>query len=733
MLPAWQLQMATGAVKGEESAVNITHLLDRIEAYHPDLDPGLLRRAFSVASDAHAGQTRLSGDPYITHPLAVAMTLAELELDEATIAAGLLHDVVEDTGVASQVVREEFGEEIAGLVEGVTKLSRIDFRSQREHQAENLRKMLLAMARDLRVIFIKLADRLHNMRTLQALPEERRREVAEETLQVFAPLADRLGIWMLKWELEDCSLRYLDPGGYQAVGRNVKRTRPERERMIGEAIRQIRERLEQGGITAEITGRPKHFYSIYQKMQTQKVDFDDIRDLEAIRIVVDSIPDCYEALGLVHDLWVPIKDMFSDYIAKPKPNGYRSLHTKVMRPGGKVIEVQIRTREMHRTAEYGWAAHWHYKEGGRPDKLEERLPWLRQLLEHPYDRDSRQWIESLDLFKDEVFVFTPQRDVINLPAGSTPVDFAYRIHTDIGNHCSRAKANGEIVPLSYTLQNGDVIEIITRSNARPSLDWRSFVATPQAKTRINQWYRRQRRDESIQHGRTLLHEECKRVSVEPAELMRPEGMGKVARRFNYHSGEDLVAAVGFGEVSAEAVINRLRDLLEPTPRPMVLMPSPVRAQGALRLGIAAQGVSDILFRLSKCCSPVPGDAIVGYITRGKGVAVHRVSCPNISHIIENEPQRLIRVAWTLSEETYYPATVEIEALDRVGLLSDITAILSESKTNIRSAKVRTRKDGRAHMELVLDIQDIQHLRRLTDSLNELPDIISVHRVGIPQT
>jgi len=725
--------MATGAVKRKKSAVNIAHLLDRIKAYHPDLEVSLLRRAFRVASDAHAGQTRLSGDPYISHPFAVAMTLAELELDEASIAAGLLHDVVEDTGVAAQAVREEFGEEIAELVEGVTKLSRIDFYSQRQHQADNLRKMLLAMARDLRVIFIKLADRLHNMRTLHALPEQRRREVAEETLQVFAPLADRLGIWMVKWELEDCSLRHLDPEGYHAVARNVRRTRLQRERMIQGAIRQIRERLEQAGVAAEITGRPKHFYSIYQKMQTQKVDFNDIRDLEAIRIVVNTIPDCYEALGLVHDLWVPIKDMFSDYIAKPKPNGYRSLHTKVMGPAGKVREVQIRTHDMHRTAEYGWAAHWRYKEGGRADKAEERLAWLRQLLEEPDQRDSQQWIESLDLFKDEVFVFTPQRDVIDLPAGSTPVDFAYRIHTDLGNHCAGAKANGEIVPVSYTLKNGDVIEIITRANARPSIDWLSFVATPQAKTRIKQWFRRQRRDENIQHGRTLLHEECKRAGVEPAELIQPEGMQKVARRFNYRGEEELIAAVGFGEVSAEAVVNRLRELVEPTPPPMVLAPSPARAQGALRLGIAAQGVSDILFRLSKCCSPVPGDAIVGYITRGKGAAVHRVSCPNIAHIIESEPQRLIRVSWTLSEETYYPVAVEIEALDRVGLLNDITAILSESKTNIRSAKVRTRKDGRALMALVLDVPDLDHLRRLTDSLNELADIISVHRVGGPQS
>jgi GTP pyrophosphokinase len=717
---------------GERPAVDLPELLARVESYHPEVDRDLLARAYELAAQAHAGQKRLTGDEYITHPLAVASLLAELEMDTATLAAALLHDVVEDTGHDLEEVRTGFGEEIASLVDGVTKLRRIHFDTRKERQAENLRRMLLAMAKDLRVILIKLADRLHNMRTLAPLPEERRREVAQETLQIFAPIAHRLGVWRLKWELEDLALRHLESEKYHEIVRAVARTRDERVATIQHAIGELRARLKAMGVEAEIEGRPKHFYSIYHKMQTQSVDFDQILDLEAIRVIVNTEPECYTALGVVHSLWLPLPNMFTDYIAKPKPNLYQSLHTKVVGPHGQPLEVQIRTWAMHRRAEYGVAAHWRYKEGGRSDlEAETKLSWLRQLLDlHTDFRDPQEWLESLklDLFKDQVFVFTPKGDVIDLPAGSTPVDFAYRIHTQVGNTCVGAKVNGKMVPLSYVFENGDVAEIMTssRPGARPSLDWLSIATTSQAKSRIKSWYRREQREESIGRGRERLAEECERLGLLPAELLEEKALSGIAPKLNCTSVEDIYAAVGYGDLAAETVVRRLQG--EPARTKPEKKKPPRREQGSLRLAISMGGVTDVLFRLSRCCAPVPGDPIVGFVTRGRGVTVHRANCPNVSYYARREPDRVAAMEWTLSPEAYFPVVIQVDALDRVGLTTDITSIISAANTNIVEARVRTAGRPKiARFDFTLEVKDVKHLQRLMERIGALSDVLRVDR------
>jgi len=705
--------------------------LQRVVAYNPEVDRELLLRAYEFAAAAHAGQKRLTGEDYMVHPLGVAGLLAELELDQATLAAALLHDVAEDTGHSLEELGEQFGQEIASLVEGVTKLRRIHFDSGRERQAENLRRMLLAMAKDLRVILIKLADRLHNMRTLDPLPEDRRRAVAQETLQIFAPIAHRLGIWHYKWELEDLGLRYLKPEEYHQIVPAVARSREERLAVIQRAIAELGPRLRGLGIEAEIEGRPKHFYSIYQKMQRQSVDFDQILDLEAIRVIVNTEPECYTALGVVHSLWLPLPNMFTDYVAKPKSNMYQSLHTKVVGPHGQPMEVQIRTWAMHRRAEYGVAAHWRYKEGGSGDlEAESKLSWLRQLLELQGDlRDPQEWLESLklDLFKDQVFVFTPKGDVIDLPAGSTPVDFAYRIHTQVGHSCVGAKVNGRMVPLSYVFENGDVAEIITssRRNAGPSLDWLSFVATSQAKSRIKAWYRREQREESVLRGRERLEEECHRLGLEPSEVLHEEAIQGLASKLGYPSVEDLHAGLGYGDVSAETVMRRLRGEA-PRARPKK---RPARKdQGGLRLAVSVGGVTDVLFRLSRCCTPVPGDPILGFITRGRGVTVHRRNCPNIGYYSRREPGRMAALEWTLSPDVYFPVVIQVDALDRVGLMSDITSIISATNTNIVEARARTGgKPKTARFDFTLEVKDLRQLQTITDRIGALSDVLRVER------
>jgi len=712
-------------------AKSVDDLIAAVRQHRPDADEGLLRRAYEFAHRAHRGVSRADGKPYISHPVEVALVLAELGLDDQVLAAALLHDVIEDTPVGVADLRAEFGEEIAGLVNGVTKLSQINFRTQRERQAQNLRKMLLAVARDLRVILIKLADRLHNMRTLRSLPPDRRRDIAQETLQIFAPIAHRLGVWRIKWELEDLALRHIDPRAYHRIVRQVAQTREDRERTVNQAIAQLRERLDQVGIKAEIHGRPKHFFSIYQKMQAQGVDFDQILDLQAIRVLVQTVAECYSVLGEVHTLWLPLPNMFTDYIAKQKANFYQALHTKVIGPNGEPMEVQIRTYDMHRTAEYGVAAHWRYKEGDQEDKdLEQKLTWLRQLLDLQRDlTDPGEWLDSLkiDLFQDQVFVFTPRGDVIDLPAGSTPVDFAYRIHTDIGHSCVGARANGRIVPLTYVFNNGDVAEILTsKTPAGPSLDWLSFVKTSQAKGRIKSWYRKVRHDEDLGRGRELLQEEIKRQGLELPEAERTERLSEIAARLNYISGDDLVAAIGHGTVTAESIINRVQAQLEQQRKP----PVPLRKarQGTLQLGIAATGMDNVLFRLSRCCAPIPGDHIVGYTTRGRGLAIHRQSCPNVARFAEREAERLVSVEWTFAKNAVYPAELEVEALDRVGLLNDVTGIITSHEINISSARVRTTKPRKAMIALTVDVTGTEQLQNVIEALNRLSDVLSVRRL-----
>jgi len=711
----------------------VENLLRRVSSYRPEADLELIRRAYTFASIAHQGQKRASGDIYITHPLAVAEVVAELEADEEAVAAALLHDTLEDTSTTQAELVAAFGQEIAQLVAGVTKLGQIDFRTRQERQAGNLRKMLLAMAKDLRVILIKLCDRLHNMRTLRALPEEKRRAVSQETLHIFAPIAHRLGVWRLKWELEDLSLRHLDPEAYERIGRMVARTRSEREETIREAIGQLEERLPQAGIPAEIKGRPKHFYSIYQKLQREGVDFEQIMDLEAIRVIVNTVPDCYAVLGVVHEMWLPLPDMFTDYIAKPKPNLYRALHTKVLGPHESPMEVQIRTWDMHRTAEYGVAAHWRYKEGGR-DTSDQKLAWLRQLLELQTElKNPGEWLESLqiDLFKDQVFVFTPKGDVIDLPAESTPIDFAYRIHTDVGNHAVGARVNAKMVPLSYRFKNGDVVEVLTAKHSPgPSLDWLSFVVTSQAKSKIKGWYRRLRREENITRGREALEEEIRRMGLSPADLNLTERLEQIASRFNCPGPEDLLAAIGYGEVTAETVAHRLRDeeqgkreLAHPT------APAQPAPEGAVPVQISASAADkDLLFRLSRCCSPVPGDQIGGYVTRGRGVAVHREDCPNLVSSRSHEPERVMPLQWSRAAAGAFATHVRVEALDRVGLLNDILGITSTHKLNIRSANVRTTAGKMAYINLVLDIANTGQLQAVLDEVLALSDVVRVHRV-----
>lgn len=720
-------------------------VLTRIERYAPVYNREMLERAYAFASRIHEGQLRQSGEPYIVHPLEVAHVLAELEMDESSIAAALLHDTIEDgmlerddgevTPVTRADLAERFGDEVAALVEGVTKLGTIHITSREERQAENLRKMLLATAKDIRVIVIKLADRFHNMRTLRYLPEADQRRIADETMHIFAPIAHRLGIWKLKWELEDLSLRALEPEVYREIQTKVNRTRAEREEVVGTAIRQLQSRLAQIGIEAEVVGRPKHFYSIYLKMRNQDVDFNQILDLEAVRVIVNTVQECYAALGEVHSLWLPLPNMFTDYIAKPKPNLYQSLHTKVIGPHGQPLEVQIRTWDMHRTAEVGIAAHWRYKEGGGRDvEFERKVAWLRSLLEMQAEAKSEaDWLDALkvNLFKDQVFVFTPAGDIIDLPAGATPIDFAYRIHTDLGAKCAGAKVNGRLVPLTYQFQNGDVAEIIVRANQKPSLDWLNIVASSHARNKIKAWFRKQNRDENIQRGRQALEEECRRLGVPAADILRQEKLLEIANKANLVTVDDLYALIGYGELTAEGVVHRIReDLPKRSMDELRTTSAHLQEQGELPIRIEASGIDGVLFKLSKCCQPIPGDNIVGYVTRGKGVTIHRLDCPNVRKTAEDEEEakRLMHLEWQDTGQGSYQADLEIIALDRVGLMADIGAIFSETKTNIRSAKMTVDQKKRlAHLILQVETTGVNNLQEMIARINVLSDIIQIHR------
>src|SRR5579862_8787712 len=712
--------------------MTIQELITRVQLYDPSADGRWLARVYEVADTAHEGQRRASGESYIEHPLAVAGILAELEMDRQTIAAALLHDVVEDTTVTSEHVASEFGEEIAHLVEGVTKLTRIPYQSKEDAQVENLRKMFMAMAKDIRVIIIKLADRLHNMRTLQSLPAAKQQTIARETLDIYAPIAHRLGIWKIKWEIEDLCLRYIDPEPYREIVELVAKTRNEREADVEEAIARLRREFAEMKINAEIHGRPKHFYSIYSKIKKGR-DFSTIYDLTAIRIIVDTVKDCYAALGAVHSTWTPLPGRFKDYIAMPKPNMYQSLHTTVVGPAGEPLEIQIRTWEMHRTGEYGIAAHWRYKEGGKADQFENKLSWLRALLEWQKDmRDSRVFMENLkiDLFDSQVFVFSPRGDVYPIVAGGTPLDFAYQVHTDVGNHCVGARVNGRIVPLDHGLQNGDICEIlVNKSSGRPSLDWLSIVKTSSAKHKIKQWFRKERREENVLAGQEMLEQELARAGLR-TDVARGALLEGIASRLNYSTPTDLYAAIGFGDASAQAVVNRVRDELKhdnvvdltrigrrPTPRKTVRRTS----------GVRIAGVDDVLVRLSKCCSPVPGDPIIGYVTIGRGVSVHRADCPNVA-FMNATPERILQAQWTNAADATHAVDLEVEAEDRAQLLQDIMAVFAELKTQVSSVTARVRKDGMAVTSLTVQIRDLDHLHKILTKLGALRKVRRVYRV-----
>ncbi len=725
-----------------EPAIGIDDLIALMKTYLPAEAAAAAEKAYHYAAEAHKGQRRVSGEEYIFHPLGVAKILADLQLDAVTITASLLHDVVEDTTVTSEELEKNFGREAAMLVDGVTKLSRIEYKSKEEQQLENYRKMFLAMAKDIRVVLIKLADRLHNMRTLKAMSPEKQRETARETLEIFAPLAHRLGIFRIKWELEDLAFRYLEPESYYKLVDEVKQKRAEREELIGEAVALLRERLEAMGIKAEIQGRPKNFYSIFKKMQKDHKDIDEIYDLSAVRVVVDNVKDCYGALGIVHTLWKPLPYRFKDFIAMPKSNLYQSLHTTVIGPKGHPLEIQIRTWEMHRISEYGIAAHWRYKEGGKSaDRdYEQKLSWLRQLLEWQQDlRDPREFMETvrLDVLTDEVFVFTPRGDVIDLPAGSTPIDFAYRVHTEVGHRCTGVRVNNKMVPLETKLNNGDIVEIITSKQANgPSRDWLNIVASTETKNKIRQWFKKEKREENLAKGRELLEKESKRLGYELSELSKGDRLEEVARKLNWGSVDDLLAALGYGGQSLPGVMTKLVESYRKAQRAaaptdlatVVSEVKPKRTKSKASHGILVKGESGVMVRLARCCNPVPGDEIIGYITRGRGVSIHRTDCPNLLGSRE-EFERMIEVAWDIAPSNLYKVPIEISCVDRAGVLSEILMMTSEAKINVSSVNAKTHKSKLATIYLSLEIANLSQLENIMSKMRKVKDVYSVQRAA----
>ncbi|AFZ37091.1 (p)ppGpp synthetase I, SpoT/RelA [Stanieria cyanosphaera PCC 7437] len=709
-----------------------------------DEQTNLICRAFNFAYQLHEGQYRKSGEPYIAHPVAVAGLLRDLGGDSVTIAAGFLHDVVEDTEVTPEEIEERFGTDVRQLVEGVTKLSKFNFSSKTERQAENFRRMFLSMAKDIRVIVVKLADRLHNMRTLEHLKPEKQQRIALETREIFAPLANRLGIGRFKWELEDLSFKYLEPEAYREIQALVAERRTDRETRIDKVTEIIRSRLQKLGVNVfELKGRPKHLYGIYQKMQRQQKEFHEIFDIAAVRIIVETNEECYRSLAVVHDAFKPIPGRFKDYIGLPKPNRYQSLHTTVVGLNGRPLEIQIRTLEMHHIAEYGIAAHWKYKETGssntRLNSDDEKFTWLRQLLEWQNDlKDAQEYIDSLkdNLFEDDVYVFTPDGDVIALAHGSTPVDFAYRIHTEVGNHMKGARVNGRWSVLDRSLQNGDIVEIITQKNSHPSLDWLNFVVTPTARNRIRQWYKRSHRDENLLRGRGLLEKELGKSGLDA--LLKSERMQITAQRCNYQTVEDLLAALGYGEITLNQVVNRLRDVVkeqQPVEEvvPKLELPSPSVHEVSKSTGSKSPiaGVEGLLYHLAGCCKPLPGESIIGVVTRSsRGISIHRQGCHNVDNI---PGERLVPVSWNRIDEQgrplTYPVDIQIEAIDRVGVLKDILAKVSDQNVNVRNAGVKTSPNQPAIISLSIDIRDRNQFEYLLNRIKKMSDILNIRRVN----
>jgi guanosine-3',5'-bis(diphosphate) 3'-pyrophosphohydrolase len=725
--------------------MGIEQLLEKATAYLKDSDLEWIREAYTFAEQAHHGQVRKSGEPYILHPLAVAEILVNMQMDVTSIIASLLHDVVEDTTVSLDTVRQHFGDTCAMLVDGLTKLEKIQFKSKEEHQNENYRKMFVAMAQDIRVILIKLADRLHNMRTLKFQSEESRRRISDETLEIFCPIAHRLGMSAIKWEMEDIALRYLNPQQYYRIVNLMQKKRAEREQYIQDVVDNIADKLNEMSIEGDISGRPKHIYSTYKKMTTQNKQFNEIYDLLAIRVIVDNIKDCYAALGIIHTLWKPMPGRFKDYIAMPKPNMYQSLHTTVIGPNGEPLEVQIRTWEMHRTSEFGVAAHWAYKEGSivPSGNFEDKMNWFREILELQNEaQDASEFMESLkmDFFSDLVYVFTPKGEVIELPSGSVPLDFAYRIHTEVGNRTIGAKVNGRIIPLDQRLKTGDIVEILTSKHSYgPSQDWVKIAQSSHAKSKIKQWFKKEKREENIDKGRDAIEREIKRLGIEVSTVMTEDQLMEVANKFTFNDVDDMFSAVGYGGITAAQICTRLTEKIrkeaeaEKVEKSLKLTGEIKEVKAEVRKnrpthGIRVKGVDNLLVRFARCCNPVPGDNIVGFITRGRGVSVHRMDCNNIPMGDGEDSARLIEVEWADSVEANYSVEIEITGHDRRGLLNEVLQMVSESKTLISAVSGRTDKNKVAMIHMTILIRNVEHLHSVVEKIKQVKDIYSVQRI-----
>ncbi len=729
-----------------KDVVTIGDIIEAVKSYSPKANIALIQKAYDVAAEAHKDQKRVSGETYIIHPLHVAEILTELHLDDATIAAALLHDVVEDTSYTIEEMREMFGEEVAMLIDGVTKLGKIPYKSKEETQLETYRKMFLAMAKDIRVIMIKLADRLHNMRTLKYMRPDKQKRIARETIEVYAPLANRLGISSIKWELEDLCLRYLEPEAYYDLVENVKQKRKERQAFIDEAIVQIKAKLKESGIQADISGRAKHFYSIYRKMKRGKKDISEIYDLSAVRVLVDTVRDCYAVLGIIHAMWKPIPGRFKDYIAMPKSNGYQSLHTTVM-TRGYPLEIQIRTHAMHQVSEFGIAAHWKYKEAGKSvgasNKLDEKMNWLRQMVSLQDEfKDPKEFFEAMkvDIFSDEVFVFTPNGDVLNLPKGSNPIDFAYRIHTEIGHHCVGAKVNGKMVPLEYKLKNGDIVSIITnKSNNGPSRDWLNIVASSETRSKIRSWFKKEKREENIERGMAMIQEEIRHLGYSPKDLLKDDRLLKIAKSLNISSEDDMLAALGYGGIALHGIITKL---IEYHKKEMKANASPDISrllseikQPAARTGkankashgVLVEGESGLMVRLAKCCNPIPGDPIVGFVTRGRGVSVHRADCPNV--LKDTDLSRMIEVSWDIGLDKEYTVEIEILCNDKNGVLADLLAVPSELKLNIERINAKPNRSTKTSTVVMgINVHNASQVSQILTRFRRVKNVYSVQRV-----
>jgi guanosine-3',5'-bis(diphosphate) 3'-pyrophosphohydrolase len=733
-------------------------LISLLKSYHPSNDFSLVEKAYRFAKEAHEGQHRKSGEPYVIHPLEVAVILAELELDIESITAGILHDILEDTDHTFEELAGLFGEEVARLVDGVTKLGKINFSSnnkelqKEEIQAENYRKMFLAMAQDIRVILIKLADRLHNMRTLRFMPPEKQKEKANETLHIYAPLAHRLGISKIKVELDDLALRYLEPEVYYDLAEKIAKRRIERIEYVERIVKEVKTKLDEAGIKATVEGRPKHFFSIYKKMIGKNVTLDQIYDLFAIRAIVETVKDCYGVLGIVHEMYKPIPGRFKDYIAMPKPNMYQSLHTSLIGPEGEPFEVQIRTREMHKVAEYGIAAHWRYKEGKKgtkvtdksQDKTEEKLAWLRQILEWQREMsDNKEFLDALkmdlDIFSDQVYAFTPKGDVISLPYGSTPIDFAYMIHSAVGNKMVGAKVNGKIVTFDYQIKNGDRVEILTSQNSRgPSRDWLKNVKSSQARSKINQWFKKQYKQENINRGKELLEKDAKKRGLNINDLLKAEWIEKVLRKYGFQDWDAVCAAVGHGGIKEGQVIHRLYEEYRKENAKNLIKEETITIQDdskkpvkKSKSGVVIEGVGDVAVRFSKCCNPVPGDEIIGFITRGRGVSIHRTDCINILNISEEEKDRLIEAEWLIAEKDFknitYQTEIKVIGEDRMGLIVDISRVLTEEKIPVKALNARTTKNNESIINITIEISGIQQLETIIKKIRSIPGINDIIR------